>query len=156
MPKVFISLCAVCCYFYCCAGARLPSLGEKSLVSLLIDAATVQRRPEGWEVRVQQPTKASENPLLLETDLWDLRWDNTYPTVLYDADKKLYRMWYNTFVSGVTPHPSWKFPSHIKPWKGPGSGRSGATLYAESSDGVHWEKIRFSGAVPFPWNGTIA
>ena len=46
----------------------------------------------GWQVELPAPIKEPENPLLVEDKLWDVRWDNTYPTTRYDADAKLYKM----------------------------------------------------------------
>jgi hypothetical protein len=98
---------------------------------------------------VAPPAKEPSNPLLVEDKLWDVRWDNTYPTTRYDLATKTYKMWYNAFVSWKEPHPSWNFPKPITAWKG----HTGATLYAESDDGIHWTKPEL-GVVAYPWNGT--
>ena len=101
---------------------------------------------------MEPPRKEPRNPLLIEDELWDMRWDNTYPTVRWDPEQRVFRMWYNAFVGGIKPHPSWQ--SHnpgLKPWKEHMSG----LMYATSSDGVRFVKPKLN-AVTYPWNGTDA
>ena len=76
---------------------------------------------------------------------------DTYPTVRYDPELHTYRMWYNAFVGGHKPHPSWdeQFKPPIKAWPR----RMDAMMYSESKDGVIFSKPEL-GAVAYPWNGT--
>lgn len=68
--------------------------GASEQVWLLVDPAVVADAgaSNGWQVELPAPIKEPTNPLLVEDKLWDVRWDNTYPTARYDADAKLYKM----------------------------------------------------------------
>lgn len=76
----------------------------------------------------------SENP-----KLWEPRFDNAYPNVLYDDKEKLYRLYYTQTVQD-------KLSENNPPDKRVGvqyyaeSSRITATSYAESTDGIHWTK----------------
>eukprot|EP01079_Euglenida_sp_SAG-EU17-18_P002935 gene2935-3513_t len=139
----------------CSAGFRWAlclSITTAEQVFLLIDPLVVpHERRGGWLVEVSPPVKEPTNPLLREDMLWDDRWDNTYPTARYDPESGKYRMWYNGFVGGKPAHPSWssELPSPLRPWPR----AMGGTMYAESRDGLRWEKPSLD-AVAFPWNGT--
>lgn len=69
--------------------------GASERVWLLVDPAVVAdggASSSGWQLELPTPIKESANPLLVEDKLWDVRWDNTYPTTRYDTDAKLYKM----------------------------------------------------------------
>ena len=72
------------------------SSGASERVWLLVDPAVVAdggaSSTAGWQLELPAPVKEPNNPLLVEDKLWDVRWDNTYPTTRYDADAKLYKM----------------------------------------------------------------
>ncbi|MCW9709923.1 hypothetical protein L5B71_03325 [Avibacterium sp. 21-586] len=70
--------------------------------------------------------------------LWEPRFDNGYPNVIYDPQAKLYRLYYTLFVKddhslNTTPEARKKGPYVIK-------GRKTGLAYAESKDGIHWTK----------------
>jgi hypothetical protein len=106
-----------------------------------------------WEVVLPTPKKEASNPLLVEDQLWDLRWDNTYPTTRFDAEAGLYKVWWNAFVGNFHPHPKWasQNPGLSPPPKS--SGLNSATLYATSRDGINWTKPKLD-VVDYKWNGT--
>ena len=62
----------------------------------------------GWRVVLGPVTKDKNNPLLVEDQLWDVRWDNTYITSQYNLESKKFRLWYNGFASctGYKPGPA--------------------------------------------------
>ena len=61
---------------------------------------------DGWTVHVPAVAKEPSNPLLVEDRLWDVRWDNTYPTARWDPAGRVFRMWWNGFTdASVKAHP---------------------------------------------------
>ena len=69
--------------------------------------------------RVQNPVRHPANPVLTSAYPWESLRVHPYGGVVYDGEKKRFRMWYMPYG------PNWK-PSR--------------TAYAESVDGVRWEK----------------
>lgn len=86
--------------------------------------------------------KHPSNPLLVQDQPWEPRLDNAYPNVVHNPHDPLgaYRMWYGGFIAGKDYD------------KGQGSDRVNAWHYANSSDGVHWQKPALGmfdlGAIP--------
>ena len=81
-------------------------------------------------VRTLHPARKLEQPVLVPDRPWEGRRVYIYGSVHYDEDTQLFRMWYITRLGqGQQP-------------RAPGlRGRTGdIVLYAESTDGVHWEK----------------
>ncbi|MDE0199898.1 MAG: hypothetical protein OXK78_16950 [Caldilineaceae bacterium] len=81
-------------------------------------------------VRTLHPARKLEEPVLRPDRPWEGRRVYIYGSVYYDDEAQLYRMWYITRLGqGQQP-------------RAPGlRGRTGdIVLYAESADGVHWEK----------------
>ena len=74
--------------------------------------------------------KHHANPLLVQDQPWELRLDNSYPNVVHNPADPLgaYRMWYGGFIAGSSFDTS------------QGVGRVNAWHYANSSDGIHWQK----------------
>eukprot|EP00966_Prymnesium_polylepis_P155518 3592342-Prymnesium_polylepis.1 len=96
-------------------------------------------------------TKDPHNPLLREgLSPWDLAWRNTYPTVIFDGDHGRFKLFYNGEAScrpGDAQCPSLDYPGRPAY---PSTDRSiDATLYAESADGLAWERPAL-GQVPWP------
>lgn len=71
--------------------------------------------------------------------LWEVRYDNSYPTVLYDPDLKKYRCYYSTFT---TDRGSSRFSLEERKEVDyqPSTNRIVSLCYAESEDGVNWTK----------------
>lgn len=96
----------------------------------------------GVSIHPAQGYKIPQNPLFTEepeTKPWELRYDNSYPTVIYDPQDQLFKLFYSIIVEdqecvnnpvserlGKTYHPR--------------SDRVVALGYAQSKDGIHWEK----------------
>jgi len=103
---------------------------------LLIDESTVEDR---WGVRrvINRPIKDARNPLLMP----DMPWEDGVgqPNVLYDEDAGLWRMWYTGIDWEASAH---QFVTHD--WK-PEHGRVQFLCYAESDDGVHWQRPKLDG-----------
>jgi hypothetical protein len=136
-------------------------------VYLFIDEGVVRDR-HNWRVVVPPVEKSKANPLMVEDKVWEVRWDNTYATTMWDEDRQLFRMWYGSCLScdrlpkptdgkpntvDGCGHPTWhhQFPQQT-PWQTPQT--ISGVLYAESADGLHWKKPNFElvtyGAPPPP------
>lgn len=80
----------------------------------------------GVDIVLGEVAKHEGNPLLVMDKPWEVTVNNLYPNVLYDEQRHLYRCWYLIY----------------------GSGRYDGLCYAESKDGIVWEKPNL-GLVPF-------
>jgi PelA/Pel-15E family pectate lyase len=69
--------------------------------------------------------KHPASPLFGEDEAWEQRFDNFYGSVVYEEDKKLYRLWWNPFI--------------YDPDEGADERENGLE-YAYSSDGIQWTK----------------
>jgi len=107
--------------------------------------------PFGWTVWLSNVTKLDANPLLREgLSPWDMAWWNTYPTVVYDSMPGLFKLFYNGLNSCSKPSamcPSTDYPGY--PNSPMTDRRIDSTLYAESVDGVVWQRPPL-GQVPWP------
>eukprot|EP01084_Bolivina_argentea_P153596 267824_1 len=69
--------------------------------------------------------KNINNPLFGQDKPWEANIENGYPNVIYDANavnkNKTFQLWYDDFIQDSNP-------------------RIEATLYASSTDGIHWTK----------------
>jgi hypothetical protein len=69
---------------------------------------------------------------------WEARYDNLYPSVCFDPTRSVFQLWYNIFIRDEA---SEQTPPAARPstayWRGH---REEGLLYAESVDGLRWEK----------------
>ena len=78
------------------AGSGSPTRGS---VRLFVDprvadtSASGLNAAGGWVPVIGPVTKDPANPLLVEDKLWDVRWDNTYITSMYDEATGRFRLW---------------------------------------------------------------
>lgn len=85
------------------------------------------------------------NPMLREEYFatppkkWEVRYDNGYPTVFWDQEKKVFRLYYTTFIVDRESAETGLDKRPFKIYK-PGHNRVTALCYAESKDGVNWVK----------------
>lgn len=115
---------------------------------LLLDPRVIDSLEDAHLV-IGQVKKASSNPLFIEDKPWEVRFDNLYANVIYDADEGLYKCWYNPFIIDevyTTIPPEQRGQAPYRPQK-----REMAIAYATSSDGVTWRKpdlgiIEFNGS----------
>ena len=87
--------------------------------------------------------KCPQNPLFVEDESWEPRYDNMYPNVIYDEEDELYKCWYCPFIvdQRTTETPVTKRnPESVDYMNARPSGREEAILYATSKDGITWEK----------------
>jgi len=124
----------------CVAGTRLAR-GAEPLPArdtyLLLDQRVVGKA-EGARLAVGTVTKHPANPLFREDKPWEVRFDNLYANVLYDAEQKLYRCWYSPFIvdeaASSTPRER-RAKTPYRPRR-----REMGVCYAVSRDGLAWEK----------------
>lgn len=83
--------------------------------------------------------KNNLNPFFTEEKEWELRYDNSYPTVIYDPNDKLYKLFYTVIVEDEecrnTPVSEREGKTYL-----PRFDRIVALGYAQSHDGLSWEK----------------
>lgn len=98
---------------------------------LLLDS-TIIEKSVNVQLQIGSVKKFSGNPLIKEDKPWEPRMDNMYPNVIYDAEEKVYKCWYNPFIIN-------------RPGK-----REMGMCYAISADGIHWGKPMLN---IYPWEG---
>lgn len=85
------------------------------------------------------------NPLFTEGGLqtppipWEVRYDNAYPNVIFDAAENVYRCYYTLFTRDEDSAGVSRAERAQRAYR-PTSGRQTSLAYAESRDGVHWVK----------------
>ncbi|HIQ75162.1 MAG TPA: hypothetical protein IAA51_12185 [Candidatus Cottocaccamicrobium excrementipullorum] len=95
---------------------------------------------ENAEVKIEKLVKDKENnPLFTEDRPWEVRIDNGYPNVIYDEKQKVYRCYYTLIIEdkdcfGVSRE------ERVQRNYCPRDDRITGVAYAESKDGIHWEK----------------
>ncbi len=95
---------------------------------------------ENMAVRIAQPVKdTANNPLFTEDRPWELRIDNGYPNVLYDEKVQVYRCYYTLFIEDEDSRIADRSERASRDYI-PRSDRVPGLCYAESRDGIHWEK----------------
>lgn len=123
--------------------------------NLLAFDARVFETTENAELRLGAVEKATANPLFCEAFFadppltWEARYDNLYPSVIYDDEEAVFKCWYSAFIVDEASN---RTPLSQRPelaYKG--GEREEGVLYATSSDGVNWEKpalgiIEFEGS----------
>lgn len=108
------------------------------------------------------------NPLFVEDEPWEQRFDNLYGNVIYDEEDRLYKCWYSPFVVDFSARGmsvAERLQKRYSPRPTPGrqgvrrgkyvlptrrlraSNREMAICYATSRDGLVWEKPELGLAV---------
>ncbi len=101
--------------------------------------------------KIQKDTE--HNPMFTEEFFanppkkWEVRYDNGYPNVIYDPKYQIYRLYY-TLCSYDDDSASASQKERVKRAYRPKRNRIISLGYAESRDGVHWEKPKL-GLVEF-------
>lgn len=102
------------------------------------------------------PVKKTADALITELMPWEMRFDNMQPNVYWDHNKSVWRAWYSTMSEcggnvtgpGIDPRlppdcqalPSNCSAASEPDWHWRDIRRAGAFAYAESEDGIQWEK----------------
>jgi hypothetical protein len=111
------------------------------MTHLLLDPRVVARADQARLV-LGTVEKDPRNPLFVEDRTWEVRFDNLYANVVFDDAEQRYRCWYNPFIvdeaTTTTPpeaRPTTSFRERLQ-----GMRREMGVCYAESRDGIVWEK----------------
>ena len=116
-----------------------PQRREKYLV---LDSRIIESTKNA-KLTIGQITKHESNPLFVEDQPWEPRYDNMYPNVIYDEEENLYKCWYCPFIVDqrtTETHPDRRKPSLTPYMDARPAGREEALLYATSKDGINWTK----------------
>ena len=116
-----------------------PQRREKYLV---LDSRIIESTKNA-KLTIGQITKHESNPLFVEDQSWEPRYDNMYPNVIYDEEENLYKCWYCPFIVDqrtTETHPDRRKPSLTPYMDARPAGREEALLYATSKDGINWTK----------------
>ena len=116
-----------------------PHRREKYLV---LDSRIIESTKNA-KLTLGQITKHESNPLFVEGQPWEPRYDNMYPNVIYDNEENLYKCWYCPFIVDqrtTETHPNRRKPSLTPYMDARPAGREEALLYAISKDGLNWVK----------------
>lgn len=101
---------------------------------------------------VLNPLHKENEVYFTEDKSWEPRFDNSYPNVLYDKKEKIYRIYYTSFLydaeSSNTPLSERVGKNYM-----PTATRICGLLYAQSTDGINWEKPELN---LVEWNGSKA
>ena len=116
-----------------------PQRREKYLV---LDSRIIESTKNA-ELTLGEVRKEKSNPLFVEDQSWEPRYDNMYPNVIYDEEENLYKCWYCPFIVDqrtTETHPERRKPSLTPYMDARPAGREEAMLYATSVDGINWTK----------------
>ena len=116
-----------------------PQRREKYLV---LDSRIIESTKNA-KLTLGQITKHESNPLFVEDQSWEPRYDNMYPNVIYDEEENLYKCWYCPFIVDqrtTETVPEKRNPSLTPYMSAKPAGREEAMLYATSVDGINWTK----------------
>ena len=99
---------------------------------LLLDELAYEDR---WDVerRLNCPERCPKNPVLMADQPWETNIGG--PSVLYDKEAQLFRMWYALYDSGA-----YGYQYNTNRWDPQVHGSPYMVSYAESTDGINWTK----------------
>ena len=114
-----------------------PNQPESHSTYLLLDSRVVGEA-RGVRLVLGPVRKHPANPLFGEDRPWEPRGDNYYANVLYDEEERVYKCWYNPFVTSELDEQTPRAERKNVKWHV--SNRMFGLCYATSTDGLHWEK----------------
>lgn len=133
---------------------QLKNIVEKSALEKYL---TLDRRllnPQAMENVQIQTAKlkkdSQNNPLFIQDKPWEVRIDNGYPNVLYDKKEGIFRCYYTLFTSDQDTEETDAEERCSRAYR-PRMDRITSLAYAESRDGIHWEKPSLN---MVEWRGT--
>lgn len=104
---------------------------------LLLDARIIDEKINA-HLEVGKVRKHPVNPLLTEKRPWETNTSHMYPSLIYDRDAKLFKLWYFSRIDAWGEHLE---PGPLEPEEPPAAGgKDTALLYVTSKDGLHWER----------------
>ena len=105
---------------------------------LVLDTRVIDRA-DNARLSVAPATRSTANPLFGEDRPWEMRFDNLYPNVLWDAEEELYQCWYSPFCIDYRSRGMTLEQRQSTLYHGPPD-REMALCYATSRDGIAWRK----------------
>ena len=111
--------------------------GDRPVKYLVLDSRTIEGT-ENVALRLGHVVKHPANPLFREDRPWELRFDNLYPNVQFDPERRLYRCWYSPFI--VDPEVAGSTAAERENRRYRPHDREMGVCYAESRDGLRWTK----------------
>jgi hypothetical protein len=105
---------------------------------LLLDERIIENTKNA-KLTVGTVEKHAANPLFVEDNLWEKRFDNLYGNVIYDKEEKIYKCWYSPFIVDSSALGMSLVERDSKKYRAPWT-REMAICYASSKDGITWEK----------------
>ena len=105
---------------------------------LVLDTRVIDRT-DNARLSVTPATRSTANPLFGEDRPWEMRFDNLYPNVLWDAEEELYKCWYSPFCVDYRSRGMTLEQRQGTLYTGPPD-REMALCYATSRDGIAWQK----------------
>ena len=105
---------------------------------LVLDARVIDRS-DNARLSVMAAAKSAANPLFGEDRPWEMRFDNLYPNVLWDAEEERYKCWYSSFCVDYRSHGMTLEQRQSTLYDSPPD-REMAVCYATSRDGIGWQK----------------
>lgn len=115
---------------------------EKGQRQLFIDDDMIEQI-DGLSRVVNQPQKHPENPVVYPDKPWEDRCQ-VYGTALFDDERGIFRLWYLTTPRDRGAKPI-KLNEHER------APHTTLCAYAESKDGIHWDKPELG---QFPYDGS--
>lgn len=95
---------------------------------------------ENVKIKAAVPVKDRENsPLFVQDMPWEVRIDNGYPNVIYDRRDKVFHCYYTLFTEDKDTEGTVLAERMARDYR-PRMDRVTSLAYAESKDGVHWQK----------------
>lgn len=122
-----------CLLFPACLLADLPRLVTPEEDRLLMLDTRVIEQKKNARLVPGAPEKTAENPLLPSDQPWENATNNYYPNVTWDAEEKIWKLWYKDVLADADVIAKMDRPStvHDVGWY---------LLHATSRDGLRWEK----------------
>lgn len=105
---------------------------------LLLDARVVDATHNA-ELALGAVRKSGANPLFGEDMPWEMRFDNLYANVIFDAEERLYKCWYSPFIVDRSAKGMSLRERREVEYPAPRM-REMAICYATSEDGLAWRK----------------
>lgn len=115
----------------CRAGA--PVSVEPDPTRLLLLDRRVVERVQNAKLQITVPEKHPRNPLFVPDKPWENATNNFYPNVFWDEKSALWKLWYKDVLADADCVAKMDGPSTVH-------GVGWYLLYAESRDGLVWER----------------
>ena len=114
------------------AGDSPRTIAADARKHLVLDSRVI-RETQNARLELGTVTKESGNPLFRADQPWENSLNNLYPNVLWDADERVFKLWYKCVLADADAIARMDRPStvHNVGWY---------LLYATSTDGLSWNR----------------